>query len=177
MVVEEVKAMYSKTVMDHFKNPRNVGVIEDSDGIGEIGNPLCGDMMSIYLQITDNTIEDIKFQTFGCGAAIAVSSMLTELAKGKSVEEVKKSLTRTWPRLSMVCLKTSFTAPTWVQTPFTWPSRIMRLARRGNQRENSKGTSQTNTPMMRSATALTVTVRSLRKKLSAGIAHSVQTGG
>lgn len=82
--------MYSKTVMDHFKNPRNVGVIEDPDGIGEVGNPLCGDMMSIYLQIADDIIEDIKFQTFGCGAAIAVSSMLTELAKGRSIEEAKK---------------------------------------------------------------------------------------
>ncbi|MDY6973683.1 MAG: Fe-S cluster assembly scaffold protein NifU [Thermodesulfobacteriota bacterium] len=82
--------MYSKTVMDHFKNPRNVGVIEDADGIGEIGNPLCGDMMSIYLKIDNERIDDIKFQTFGCGAAIAVSSMLTELAKGKPIEEAKK---------------------------------------------------------------------------------------
>jgi nitrogen fixation NifU-like protein len=90
MVIEEVKAMYSKTVMDHFKNPRNVGVIENPDGMGEIGNPLCGDMMTIYLQIADDTIKDIKFQTFGCGAAIAVSSMLTELAKGKTIEEAKK---------------------------------------------------------------------------------------
>jgi len=82
--------MYSKTVMDHFKNPRNVGVIEDADGIGEVGNPLCGDMMSIYLKIGDERIKDIKFQTFGCGAAIAVSSMLTEIAKGKSIEEAKR---------------------------------------------------------------------------------------
>ena len=82
--------MYSKTVMDHFKNPRNVGIMEKPDGIGEIGNPLCGDMMSIYLQVEDDIIKDIKFQTFGCGAAIAVSSMLTELAKGKSIEEAKK---------------------------------------------------------------------------------------
>lgn len=82
--------MYSKTVMDHFKKPRNVGVIEDADGVGEIGNPLCGDMMSIYLKIKDEQIDDIKFQTFGCGAAIAVSSMLTEMAKGKSIEEAKK---------------------------------------------------------------------------------------
>jgi len=82
--------MYSKTVMDHFKSPRNVGVMENPDGIGEIGNPLCGDMMTIYLRIADETIKDIKFQTFGCGAAIAVSSMLTELAKGKSIEEAKK---------------------------------------------------------------------------------------
>ena len=82
--------MYSKTVMDHFKNPRNVGVIEGADGVGEVGNPLCGDMMTIYLRIKDKKIDDIKFQTFGCGAAIAVSSMLTEMAKGKSIEEAKK---------------------------------------------------------------------------------------
>jgi nitrogen fixation NifU-like protein len=83
-------AMYSKTVMDHFRNPRNVGVIEDADGLGEVGNPLCGDMMSIYLKVKDEQIQDIKFQTFGCGAAIAVSSMLTEIAKGKTLEEAKK---------------------------------------------------------------------------------------
>lgn len=82
--------MYSKTVMDHFKNPRNVGTLEDADGVGEVGNPLCGDMMTLYLKIQDEHIEDIKFQTFGCGAAIAVSSMLTEMAKGKSVEDAKK---------------------------------------------------------------------------------------
>lgn len=81
--------MYSKTVMDHFKKPRNVGVLEEADGVGEIGNPLCGDMMTIYLKIQDEQIEDIKFQTFGCGAAIAVSSMLTEMAKGKTIEEAK----------------------------------------------------------------------------------------
>ena len=82
--------MYSKTVMDHFKSPRNVGTIEDAEGVGEIGNPLCGDMMSIYLKIENDVIEDIKFQTFGCGAAIAVSSMLTEIAKGKTLDEAKK---------------------------------------------------------------------------------------
>ena len=82
--------MYSKTVMDHFKHPRNVGIIKDADGIGELGNPLCGDMMSVYLKVEDERIKDIKFQTFGCGAAIAVSSMLTEMAKGKSLEEAKK---------------------------------------------------------------------------------------
>ena len=82
--------MYNKTVMDHFRNPRNVGVIEDADGVGEVGNPLCGDMMTIYLKIDDERIDDIKFQTFGCGSAIAVSSMLTEIAKGKSLEEAKK---------------------------------------------------------------------------------------
>ncbi|MEN8692862.1 MAG: iron-sulfur cluster assembly scaffold protein, partial [Desulfobacterales bacterium] len=82
--------MYNKVVMDHFRNPRNVGVIEKANGIGEVGNPLCGDMMTIYLKITDEKIEDIKFQTFGCGSAIAVSSMLTEIARGKTVEEAKK---------------------------------------------------------------------------------------
>jgi len=82
--------MYSKTVMDHFRNPRNVGQLENADGMGEIGNPLCGDMMSIYLKIEDERIQDIKFQTFGCGAAIAVSSMLTEIAKGKTLDEAKK---------------------------------------------------------------------------------------
>ncbi len=87
---EEEKAMYSSTVMDHFKNPRNVGEIENPDGVGEVGNPLCGDMMSIYLKIEEDTIKDIKFKTFGCGAAIAVSSMLTEMAKGKTLAEAKK---------------------------------------------------------------------------------------
>ena len=86
--------MYSKTVMDHFRNPRNVGVIEDADGVGEVGNPLCGDMMSIYLKIKEDRIEDIKFQTFGCGSAIAVSSMITEIAKGKSLEEAKRITNR-----------------------------------------------------------------------------------
>jgi nitrogen fixation protein NifU and related proteins len=81
--------MYSETVMDHFKHPRNVGVIEDADGVGEVGNPLCGDMMTIYLKVKEDHIDDIKFQTFGCGAAIAVSSMLTELAKGKTIIEAK----------------------------------------------------------------------------------------
>jgi nitrogen fixation protein NifU and related proteins len=87
---EEDTIMYSKTVMDHFKNPRNVGTIEEADGLGEVGNPLCGDMMSIYLKIRDERIEDIKFQTFGCGSAIAVSSMITEMARGKTLEEAKK---------------------------------------------------------------------------------------
>ncbi|RPH84979.1 MAG: Fe-S cluster assembly scaffold protein NifU [Desulfobacteraceae bacterium] len=82
--------MYSSTVMDHFKTPRNVGEIEDANGIGEVGNPLCGDMMTIYLKIKEDRIDDIKFKTFGCGAAIAVSSMLTEMAKGKSLDEARK---------------------------------------------------------------------------------------
>ncbi|MFH1788590.1 MAG: Fe-S cluster assembly scaffold protein NifU [Candidatus Altiarchaeota archaeon] len=82
--------MYSDKVMDHFQNPRNAGVMEDADGIGEEGNPTCGDMMTIYIKVKDDKIEDIKFQTFGCAAAIATSSMITELAKGKTLEEAKK---------------------------------------------------------------------------------------
>ena len=80
-------ALYSEKVMDHFRNPRNVGVIEDADGIGEVGNAMCGDIMKIYLKIENNTIEDVKFETFGCGSAIASSSMATELIKGKPVAE------------------------------------------------------------------------------------------
>jgi nitrogen fixation protein NifU and related proteins len=82
--------MYSATVMDHFNNPRNTGVIEDTDGIGEVGNPVCGDMMTFYIKVRDNRLEDVKFQTFGCVAAIAVSSMVSEMAKGKDLEETKK---------------------------------------------------------------------------------------
>lgn len=80
-------ALYSEVVMDHFRNPRNVGVIEDADGIGEVGNVKCGDIMKIYLKIRNDIIEDVKFETFGCGSAIASSSMATELIKGKPVSE------------------------------------------------------------------------------------------
>ena len=79
--------MYSEKVMDHFRNPRNVGEIPDADGVGSVGNPVCGDMMTIYLKIKKNRISDIKFKTFGCGAAIATTSMVTELAKGKTLDE------------------------------------------------------------------------------------------
>jgi nitrogen fixation NifU-like protein len=79
--------MYSKKVMDHFSNPRNVGEIADADGIGEMGNPVCGDAMKIFIKVKDNTIVDAKFQTFGCGASIAVSSMVTEMVKGKTIDE------------------------------------------------------------------------------------------
>lgn len=81
---------YTDTVMDHFKNPHNVGRIDNPDGIGEVGNPVCGDMMTITLRVKDDRIEDIKFETFGCGAAIAVSSMVTDMAKGKTIEEAGK---------------------------------------------------------------------------------------
>ena len=79
--------MYSEKVVDHFQNPRNVGEIENADGIGQVGNPVCGDIMKIYLKIENNIITDVRFKTFGCGAAIATSSMATELIKGKTVEE------------------------------------------------------------------------------------------
>jgi nitrogen fixation NifU-like protein len=79
--------MYSEKVMEHFMNPRNVGEIKDADGIGEEGNPVCGDMMTFYIKVKDNRLEDVKFQTFGCGSAIAVSSMVSEMAKGKTLEE------------------------------------------------------------------------------------------
>jgi nitrogen fixation NifU-like protein len=88
--IEGVKGMaiYSETVMEHFNNPRNVGEIEDPDGVGEVGNPVCGDMMTFYIKVDDEErLEDIKFKTFGCGAAIAVSSMVSEMAKGKTIEE------------------------------------------------------------------------------------------
>ncbi len=79
--------MYSELVMDHFSNPRNVGTIPDADGVGSVGNPVCGDLMKIFIKVKDDRIEDIKFQTFGCGAAIATSSMVTEMVKGKTLEE------------------------------------------------------------------------------------------
>ena len=79
--------MYSEKVMDHFMNPRNVGEMDNPDAIGEVGNPTCGDLMKLYLRVEDNVITDIKFQTFGCGAAIATSSMITELAMGKTLDE------------------------------------------------------------------------------------------
>ncbi|MBR2215632.1 MAG: Fe-S cluster assembly scaffold protein NifU [Selenomonadaceae bacterium] len=80
--------MYSEKVMDHFRHPRNVGTIEDADGIGEVGNAKCGDIMKIYLKIKDERVEDVKFETFGCGSAIASSSMATEMIKGKPLTEV-----------------------------------------------------------------------------------------
>ena len=82
--------MYSEKVMDHFANPRNVGEIENANGIGEVGNAKCGDIMRIYLDVQDNIIKDVKFKTFGCGAAIATSSMVTELVMGKTLEEALK---------------------------------------------------------------------------------------
>jgi nitrogen fixation NifU-like protein len=82
--------MYSEKVMEHFRNPRNVGEIEAADGVGEIGNPVCGDMMTFYVKVKDGRLADVKFKTFGCGAAIAVSSRVSEMAIGKTVEEALK---------------------------------------------------------------------------------------
>lgn len=79
--------MYTEKVMDHFSNPRNVGEIEDANGVGEVGNASCGDIMKIFLKVEDNVIQDVKFKTFGCGAAIATSSMVTEMAIGKTIDE------------------------------------------------------------------------------------------
>jgi nitrogen fixation NifU-like protein len=82
--------MYSEKVMEHFRNPHNMGEIPDADGVGTVGNPVCGDLMTIYIKVKDDKLEDVKFKTFGCGAAIATSSMITDLAKGKTLEEAMK---------------------------------------------------------------------------------------
>jgi len=86
----DVWSLYSGKVMEHFKNPRNVGEIENPDGVGHVGNPVCGDIMELYIKIKDGIIVDAKFKTFGCGAAIATSSMVTEMVKGKRIEEALK---------------------------------------------------------------------------------------
>lgn len=82
--------MYSAKVMDHFQNPRNVGEIDEADGVGEVGNPVCGDIMKLYIKVRNDRIVDAKFKTFGCGAAIATSSMITELVKGRTLEEAEQ---------------------------------------------------------------------------------------
>ena len=82
--------MYTDKVMGHFKNPRNMGEIPNADGVGTVGNPVCGDLMTMYIRVKDDRIEDVKFKTYGCGAAIATSSMTTELAKGKTLDEAMK---------------------------------------------------------------------------------------
>ncbi len=88
--MRDVWALYSEKVMEHFKNPRNVGEMENPSGIGYVGNPICGDIMELYIKVKDDIIVDAKFKTFGCGAAIATSSMVTEIVKGKTVEEALK---------------------------------------------------------------------------------------
>ncbi len=82
--------MYTEKVMEHFRNPHNMGEIQDADGVGTVGNPVCGDLMTIYIKVKDDVLADVKFKTFGCGAAIATSSMITDLAKGKTLDEAMK---------------------------------------------------------------------------------------
>jgi len=91
----DVWSLYSEKVMEHFRNPRNVGEMENPDGVGRVGNPVCGDIMELYIKVKDGIIADAKFKTFGCGAAIATSSMVTEMVKGKSIEEALKISNRT----------------------------------------------------------------------------------
>jgi len=94
-MMRDVWSLYSEKVMEHFKNPRNVGEIENPDGIGHVGNPVCGDIMELYIKVNDSIIVDAKFKTFGCGAAIATSSMVTEMVKGKSISEALEISNRT----------------------------------------------------------------------------------
>lgn len=93
--MRDVWSVYNEKVMEHFKNPRNVGEIENPDGVGHVGNPVCGDIMELYIKVKDGIIVDAKFKTFGCGAAIATSSMITEIVKGKSLKEALKISNKT----------------------------------------------------------------------------------
>ena len=113
-------SMYSAKVMEHFANPHNVGEIPDANGVGEVGNPKCGDIMRMYLKIENNVIVDVKFLTFGCGAAIATSSMATDLIKGKTIDEALKLTNKAVVKLWKVCLPSRCTA-------LFWPSRPSRL--------------------------------------------------
>ncbi len=122
---------YSPIVLDHFKNPRNVGEIISADGVGEVGNPVCGDMMNVYIKVENDRLVDVKFKTFGCGAAIAVSSMITEMARGKTLEEAMKITNADVAEALGACPPTSSTAPTWEPTPCTPPSRTTWTARPG----------------------------------------------
>ena len=110
MPTTDVWSAYSNKVMEHFRNPRNVGEIENAEGTGHVGNPVCGDIMELYIRVNDGIITDAKFKTFGCGAAIATSSMVTEMVKGKSIEEALKISNRAvaealggLPRIKMHC--------------------------------------------------------------------------
>ena len=110
------------TVMDHFMHPRNVGEIKDPSGVGEVGNAKCGDIMKMYLKIENDVIKDVKFETFGCGSAIATSSMATEMIKGKTVEEALSHYQQgMWWTLWAVCPPTSCTAPCWPRRPSSPP--------------------------------------------------------
>jgi nitrogen fixation NifU-like protein len=101
MPKDDMLGPYSEKVMDHFMNPRNMGEIKDADAVGTVGNPACGDVMRLYLKVSDDKILDAKFKTFGCGAAIATSSMATEMIKGKTVDEslkITRCTVQSWPR-------------------------------------------------------------------------------
>lgn len=114
-------ALYSEKVMDHFTHPRNVGVIENADGVGEVGNAKCGDIMKIYLKIDGDIISDVKFETFGCGSAIASSSMATEMIKGKPLSEALHSRIRQLQRRSTDCPRTRCTARCLQRRPSNRP--------------------------------------------------------
>ena len=121
-------ALYTDTVMDHFMHPRNVGEIADADGVGQVGNAKCGDIMKMYLKIKDGVIEDVKFETFGCGSAIASSSMATEMIKGKTIDEALAVTNRQVVRRWVVCRPTSCTVPCWRRSPSSPPSRTTTTA-------------------------------------------------
>lgn len=134
--------MYSEKVMEHFRNPRNVGVIEDADGVGKVGNPVCGDIMELTIKVQDGVITDARFRTFGCGAAIATSSMVTELVKGKTLEEALEISNRAvaeelggLPPLKMHCS---------VLAEQALKSAIEDYRRRQAQEEGARGESQPN---------------------------------
>ena len=118
--------MYSEKVKDHFEHPRNVGEIENPSGVGTVGNPKCGDIMRIYFDIDENqVIRDVKFKTFGCGAAVATSSMATELVKGKTVQEAMEVTNKAVMKHLTDCLLLRYTVHCWQRRPFTPPSGIM----------------------------------------------------
>ncbi len=105
--------LYSEKVMDHFQHPRNLGKMEDADGIGEVGNAKCGDIMKMYIKVEDNVITDIKFNTFGCGSAIATSSMATEMIKGNPSMKLWNYPIKPWWKRWMDCQRQKFTVPFW----------------------------------------------------------------
>lgn len=114
-------ALYSEKVMDHFLHPRNVGVLEDADGVGEVGNAKCGDIMKIYLKIDNDVISDVKFETFGCGSAIASSSMATEMIKGKPVSEALQLTNKAVARHWTDCQHINCTVPYWQKKQLSLP--------------------------------------------------------
>src|SRR5659263_452772 len=129
---------YSEKVMDHFRNPRNVGQIKDADGTGRVGNPVCGDLMEIQIKVENNILKDVKFKTFGCGSAIATSSMITEMAIGKRWKRPSRSHAVTLPKNLEVCPSSRCTALTLQQMLFMLPSRITWLTKRKRQSLNQK---------------------------------------